>query len=199
MLKEEGGILSKLSKIDIKSNRAEYLKIEDKIGYKKIRNGINKLVEDLVRYMNSKFPIVKVKNILNILNKPFSWQYPLEAYFFTGKIITPSVKCEKRIDKKKNKVILELSPEATIDDIKQAWLNIEKLQSYLRGYELKNKRYKKKFDEKIKIINAAREFHNPYKIIDKVYGDNGNVSELSKDNKRRAVIRQTKHKYKKYL
>lgn len=139
-----------------------------------------------------------VKEILKDSKKPISWLFPLRWYILTGKIIPPSSRCEIGIDGEQ--VIMRLSPEANIRDIKDRYELVTKIKKHLVGSDFQKKRKKAKFEQTIKIFKAEEKYDNPYNKVDYVFGDDGSIDSASKlDNKRRAVIRKTKQRYKKYV
>lgn len=178
----------------LKKNKAHFFKaIKDSTYQKAIKKRDNFL--KTIEKSDPKVSWNDIEHILEVFNKPISWRIPLNHYIMTGEITSPSVRCE--VYMKNDRVIVEVSPEANADDYREAYKSVEIMQKFLRGYDIKKKRQKSKFDEKQRILEALEKHNNPYDVIDEVYGNDGTIETIrDKDNKRRAVIRQTKHRYK---
>ncbi len=207
-LKKRDVVARKMSKclqekgVIFEKSPSEYFKTQKKFDYARLRDESHKQWGALENYVNSKVKRDDIVKILRIFNKPSSWEYSLISFFLTGKIVAPSVKIETEVDRIGGRIILKLSAEATMDDIRGKWGHIEKLQSNLRGYDIKyGARVKKKFNEKERIIATSKKYNDPYTIIDKVYGVDDDFTRNSgaRDRKRIAVIRKTKQRYKSLL
>lgn len=164
--------------------------------YDKAKNNRDNYWFKLKKEISSILTFGYIHHILDLFNKPWSWEEPLSCYILTEKIIPPSVRC--KVYPKDDRVIVEVSPEANADDYREAYKQIEHMQKFIRGHDVKRGRKKPKLKEKLKIIDASKKYKNLYDVIDKVYPDSKTDS-LTLDNKRRAVIRKTKQRYKKYL
>lgn len=164
---------------------------------KNIRNKkyikLNKKIDILL----SKISKNDVKEILKDFEKPISWLIPLRWYILTGKIIPPSSRYEIGINDEQ--VIMRLSPEANIRDIKDSYELVTKIQEHLVGSDFKKKRMKPKFGQIMKILKAEEKYDDLHDKVDYVFGDDGSIDSLKLDNKRKGVIRKTKQRYKKYI
>jgi len=134
----------------------EFCKMLNKVGYTKRNKKAEELFIKLQKYVDSKITISDIRNIIKTFKLPYSWEYPLCYYLITDNLIDPFVRCWAYSDNEK--VILEISAEATDDDLKDAFKRVEALQKFLPGYELKNIRIRKKLDEKLAITKDYKKY-----------------------------------------
>lgn len=121
---------------------------------------IDECWDDLYKYVNSKISYDVIDRILQDFGCPASWDFSVAGYILMDVILSPSKRVESTIDYKNQVVIVKVSPEAKIDDIKEEWPEIERLQSKLKGYQVKyGKRFKPKLDKKLQESYDMKKLH----------------------------------------
>lgn len=153
----------------------------------KFRNNWRKLEN----YANAKIDIKYVRAILKFSDRPFIWEESLVWYILTNEIRPLSIRCRSRLDEDRNLVILEISPEATFNDIRNEWFgkkwllkipgkknkwyvqkgNIPNFQEQLIGFSLKNKHTIDaiKFRQQIKIAKDTTTYQKKRRRPTKEY------------------------------
>lgn len=114
----------------ISENSAEYLELERKSGFPELAREGSKHIDELRQFIDSKITIKDIRYLLKLFNKPSSWEEPLSAYILTGAIQAPSIKY--RIHSKTDRILLEISPEVTSDDLRDIFRQIRARQIYLK-------------------------------------------------------------------
>lgn len=133
---------------------------------------------DLESFVNTKISISDVRLILNLNCKPYTWENSLGWYIISGEIKPNSIRCSIKLDEQRNIVILELSPEASIRDVKSEWETIDEFQKQLSGWEIKNKHAvdDKKRNEQLRIARDYKKYKGIKRKYIKVHDDPTPVS-----------------------
>jgi hypothetical protein len=158
----------------------------------KSRKQATEMFSKLRLEVDSKLTKEVLSHMLDLFDRPLSWETTLCYYILTNRIITPAVKCF--VYPSVDRVVVEVSADANVDDYKLAYSQVEKFQQFLPGYALKTIRMKPNLEHTLKIVHASKKYTNPYDVIDAVYD-----TSLKDEKKRRVNIRKTKERYKRLL
>lgn len=163
MIKKNDKVLLKAKKVlndrGIKyiKSAPECRKILDFVGYTRKNTSANEYLEKLQRYTDSKIALEDIKLIIKTFKLPYSWEYPLRYYVLTKKILNPLIRC--RVFSDDEKVIIEVSPEATKTDLNRIFKRVCASQAHLPGFEIKKDvRKRKDFDTKLRIKNDGEKY-----------------------------------------
>ncbi|MFC1621704.1 hypothetical protein ACFL2G_05335, partial [Candidatus Omnitrophota bacterium] len=132
---------------------SEWQKAERKFGHTKVAKKLNDLQNKLQKYVDGRIKMSDVKRMMKIFGMPFSWEYALRYYILTDKFLSPSVRAWVSLHK--DYVMVAVSAEATNKDLMKAFKKVEHYQCFLHGYEIKDKRTKKKLHEH---MNIAKDY-----------------------------------------
>ena len=84
-------------------------------------------------------------------------------FYFHGFILTNTIRTPQErfyISLERDRIILELSPEATARDIREAFKGIKVLQKNIIGYDIKEKGKKLEIETKIEIAKGYKKIIN---------------------------------------
>jgi hypothetical protein len=125
--------------------------------------------------------VFSIKDAIGLLKneeRPVEWAKALQWYVLTGEIKSPfsANKVHVTLDETKSKVILELSADAGIRDVKRIWKDqVQIFQELLPGHELK-KKHKINFDKHSEQREIAKDIEKNRKNAKNVSAEYDNVS-----------------------
>ena len=145
-----------------------------KFGHEKSNSKRHALWQQLEEYAKGRLNQTDIHFIRLGFTLSPSWDESLSCYIFTGKIITPSVRCKLtpimhyRVVKK---LILEIYGETTWDDLERLRPQILKWQKKMPGYQLKSKRIKPGLNDKLQVSKDIEQYKKTKKRLIRAHDD----------------------------